>query len=162
MGPDIDCPVCGAYRVRPGVEMCSVCETAHRLDLRITQLEAERDALRARVAELEAPPVVPEGWEVVGVPYQLDHDEYETRWELWVRDVDGGPITVAHVDRGNVCHPSGIDEPFAAFRALMWAAEHDAIPPHAGDEVPAIRGVCGDTCTSGNECGRIGCPECQQ
>ena len=28
--------------------------------------------------------------------------------------------------------------------------------------LPAARGVCGDTCTVNNECGRIGCPECQQ
>lgn len=24
------------------------------------------------------------------------------------------------------------------------------------------RGVAGDACASGNECGRLGCPECQQ
>ncbi len=38
-------------------------------------------------------------------------------------------------------------------------AEDDALPP-----VPSVddRGVAGDRCESGNDCGRLGCPECQQ
>lgn len=54
------------------------------------------------------------------------------------------------------------------YRALAWALEHDARPPHAGDEVTPVlspasaRGVCGDACSVNNECGRLGCQECQQ
>ena len=87
----------------------------------------EVERLRARIAELEAPPVVPDGYEVVKADHQVDHDEYEERWELRVRDADGGPITVAHVDAGNVCHGSSFHEPFAALWALMWAAEQDGL-----------------------------------
>lgn len=54
MGPDIDCPECGNYRVRPGVAMCSVCETAYRLGERIGQLEVERDTLRASLHEADS------------------------------------------------------------------------------------------------------------
>lgn len=54
MGPDIDCPECGNYRVRPGVAMCSVCETAHRLDERIQRLTRERDEARANYAFMVA------------------------------------------------------------------------------------------------------------
>ncbi len=162
MGPDVDCPVCGAYRVRPGVEMCSVCETAHRLDKRIVQLEAERDALRARVAflereheeamgdaelrssvnayeeevcqlskrlaELAAPPVVPEGWEV-----RLDITSWDRAWRLHgdgvgpVAYIDGDGWLVIVDGQANVA-------PWLALAALEHAHRTGQRPPHAGDE----------------------------
>ena len=43
-----------------------------------------------------------------------------------------------------------VDDPDAAAEAAP------SVP--SGDE----RGVAGDRCESGNDCGRLGCPECQQ
>ncbi len=43
-----------------------------------------------------------------------------------------------------------VDDPDAA------AVAAPSVP--SGDE----RGVAGDRCESGNDCGRLGCPECQQ
>jgi hypothetical protein len=54
---------------------------------------------------------------------------------------------------------------------LDWIERHetDPIPPQAliwecreiAQRTPNHRGVAGDRCEAGNECGRIGCPECQ-
>ena len=41
MGPDIECPECGTNMVRPGVAMCSVCETCAKYDVLLEALEAE-------------------------------------------------------------------------------------------------------------------------
>lgn len=87
----------------------------------IERLKGEaRDAyeLRQRVAELEAPPVVPEGWAVRQRVARTWPEKELGPWEcLWV-----GP------------HPE--PRPTAtALRALAWAIEHDTRPPHAGDEV---------------------------
>lgn len=77
----------------------------------LARLRAERDALCARVAELEAPPVVPEGCVVrknhygFWVTYTIPDDASE-----WV------PLAPA------------------TYRALAWAIEHDQRPPHAEDE----------------------------
>lgn len=81
---------------------------------RITELEAElgalsveRSNLRARIAALEAPPVVPRGWEVL----RYDHGHtYE--WRLCGNGATNAP------------------RPAAAYRALAWAIEHDAVPLH--------------------------------
>lgn len=91
--------------------------------------------LAERVASARARVVVPKGYAVRKVDHEIDHQEYAPRWELWVWDADAAPITVAHVgaDR-RLCASGDISEPFAALRALMWAAEHDQCPPHEDDE----------------------------
>jgi hypothetical protein len=35
MGPDVDCPHCGAYQVRPNVQMCDVCETGVKTEAEV-------------------------------------------------------------------------------------------------------------------------------
>ncbi len=74
----------------------------------------ERDTLRARLAALEAPPVVPEGWELrkIGRP----------EWRKWEANHNGRWT--------NWCGHEG-DLPIV--RALAWAIEHDQRPPHADD-----------------------------
>ena len=73
--------------------------------------------LRARIAALEAPTVVPRGFIVGQV---LDHDSGETTGEWdWGFDISvRGPDTV----------PAGV------YRALAWAAEHNQRPPHESDK----------------------------
>lgn len=72
-----------------------------------------REAME-RLAQLEAPPVVPEGWEV-----SETHDASETiRWRLsWFAPWRGATT-------------AGFS---AAHRALAWAVDHDARPPHEED-----------------------------
>jgi len=50
MGPDIDCPECGVYQIRPGVRLCGVCETAEKYEDKLEALRAEVAKLRAIVA----------------------------------------------------------------------------------------------------------------
>ncbi len=81
----------------------------------VRDMSAELRTLRARVAELESPPVVPEGWQLrkIGRP----------EWRKW-EALHNGKMT-------SWCG-HGDDLPIA--RALAWAIEHDQRPPHAGDE----------------------------
>lgn len=62
--------------------------------------------LAQKLATLEAPPVVSEGWEVRTV-----FDHWEAQWTRW---------------------PTQAPTP-AVLRALAWAIEHDQRPPHASD-----------------------------
>ncbi len=52
-----------------------------------------------------------------------------------------------------------LDELFTRARAELDALE---APQPASTPTGEARGVAGDYCESGNECGRVGCPECQQ
>jgi hypothetical protein len=91
------------------------------LGARVAAAEDERDDLRARVTEidhlrarlaaLESPPVVPAGYRV---------ELHAGSWRL-VRDP------------GLVLTPSLLA---AAYRALAYAIETDQYPPHVGDEKP--------------------------
>ena len=65
------------------------------------------DRLRDRLAALEAPPVVPRGWEGFGM-------EDDNLWAL----------------RGEGTNPTRA----VAHRALAWAIEHDERPPHEDDK----------------------------
>ncbi len=121
----------------------------------VDELTAERDALAARVAELEAmslthgwaqciklaeriheleaPPVVPEGWEVNRIDYEVDHDEYESRWELWALDSDHVSFMVAYADSfGEVNSPGG-SASTTALGALFYAHRTNQRPPHVGE-----------------------------
>lgn len=82
--------------------------------------EREVTALRARVAELEAAPVVPHGWEVVRL---------EGAWCL----LDSEGIAV-EADAEGVTHAESAPT-WAALRALEYATRTDQRPPHAGDGV---------------------------
>lgn len=77
---------------------------------RLSAIEAAQELyrLRERVAELEAPPVVPEGWRV--------HLGSGHRWYLYQTSADDYALA-----------------PPAAYRGLAWALEHDQRPPHEGD-----------------------------
>lgn len=98
--------------------------TMQELQAQVAALTAERDALRARVAELEAPPVVPEGW---AVEWFADSPS-EGVWCLF----DGQGIAV-EADTDGVTHAEAA-APWAALRALEHAIRTDQRPPHAGDE----------------------------
>jgi hypothetical protein len=74
-------------------------------------LEDEYHDLRVLLAALEAPPVVPEGWEI-GCTMGA--------WVFWETNVDV-PGQNRRVARAQTA------------RALAWAIEHDARPPHAAD-----------------------------
>lgn len=87
--------------------------------------------LFSRVAELEAPPVVPDGFMVLKVPHEVDHQEYVDRWELWQLDGNEPPFVLAFVRSGDVWCDSYVLENRAAVRAFLWAIEHDQLPPHA-------------------------------
>jgi hypothetical protein len=83
--------------------------------------DTERDGLRTevvrltqRLATLEAPPVVPEGWTV-----KRSNDE-DGPWVLMCASAS------SDWDKGQRSQ---------ALRALTWALEHDQRPPHASDEV---------------------------
>lgn len=75
----------------------------------ILDLSERLAKLRARLAALEAPPVVPEGWEVVCGPCTGCWSVYRYAAENRAKQA-------------------------AATRALAWAIEHDQRPPHAGDK----------------------------
>lgn len=84
--------------------------------------------LRARVAVLEAPPVVPEGWWVV-----LDITSWDGGWKLRGDGVIGD---VAYVDRdGWLCTVDGESSvaPWSALLALEYAHRTNQRPPHAED-----------------------------
>lgn len=72
-----------------------------------SELLEEITQLRARVAELEAPPVVPRGWEV----FVMEDDNI---WAL----------------RGEGTNPTRA----VAHHALAWAIETDQRPPHEEDK----------------------------
>lgn len=90
------------------------------LRARVAELESLESTLRARVqdrdetaridaariAELSAPPVVPEGWGVA-----------KNALGVWVWTVSSDVYSEANRA--------------AAYRALAWAIEHDECPPHA-------------------------------
>lgn len=77
----------------------------------LTISEERNGELRARVAELEATPIVPAGWYL----HRTNARQDDGGW-AWSRDVA--------VVR---------DEAAQAFRALARAIEHDERPPHEGD-----------------------------
>ena len=92
----------------------------------LAQLRVQVATLTARLAELEAPPVVPEGWEV---------DRRDDLWTLLMvyegEDITRSPC--AYIDRdGWLCTYDG-DVPWAALVALEYAHRTDQRPPHAGD-----------------------------
>lgn len=75
----------------------------------VEELMRENTALRSRLATLEAPPVVPDGYEVT--------NGFCARWNLWSPTAD---------------RPVVLDSP-AALRALAYAIETGQRPPHASD-----------------------------
>ncbi len=79
-----------------------------RLGVAAEQVARNVKALDARLAALEATPVVPEGFHVVRT---------RDAWD-WERS---GSIP--------------LQLPAALYRALAWAIEHDQRPPHAEDEL---------------------------
>lgn len=111
------------------------------LRARLVAMESLASAMEAQIATLEAPPVVPDGWEVSRWVYGPDGwapSDTDGKWRL-----SNGPsaatfgdrLTVAEEDTGTsvatLWHVPGV--PLAALRALAWAIEHDARPPHASD-----------------------------
>lgn len=57
----------------------------------------------------------------------------------------------------------GYSSASANLRASLKAYEGEPDGTHAiATETATERGVAGDKCESGNECGRLGCPECQK
>lgn len=111
-----------------------------------TQLLRDLDAkhiasLEVRLAALEAPPVVPNGWSVgqwVYSPDGWEPSDTAGKWRLRngpSASTCGTMFTVAEEDAaGSVAtlwHVPGV--PIAALRALAWAIENGQRPPHAAD-----------------------------
>lgn len=104
-----------------------VAELEAQLDTYADEDEVSR--LRDRIAALEAPPVVPNDYEVHKADL-YDEDGNEPRWELRVRDADDNPIVVAYVEDRLIRTTNAIAEPFEALAALAWAAKNDQRPLH--------------------------------
>ncbi len=106
----------------------------------LAKLRVEVPNMRERIKELElrglgveTPPVVPAGWSVWRVDHEVDHGEYEPRWELWAMDADNEPIVVAYIDdHGEVLSPGG-SASMAALNALFYAHRTNQRPPHEGE-----------------------------
>ena len=95
-----------------------------------SEVGEESRRLRERVAALESPPVVPEGWRV-------KQDE-SGAWKLWLvhegEDIPDSPC--ARLDRQ--CWVQALDgesmvAPWGALVALEYAHRTDQRPPHAGE-----------------------------
>lgn len=82
------------------------------------------ELLEARIAELEEPPVVPEGWEVTEV--------IRSQRNGWALSCGDSVVGMWYPDTGQVRITTLA--PAEAIRALAWAIEHDQRPPHAGDK----------------------------
>lgn len=99
---------------------------ARAADLADLTVELETDAatLRARVSKLDAPPVVPEGWEV--------ERNGEYGWLLWA---PGNRVAVeANSHTGIQVVTNNLSCPVDALDALLYAGRTNQRPPHAGDE----------------------------
>jgi cell division protein FtsB len=93
------------------------------------ELQAQPDELarlRAKRDELEAPPVVPEGWEVVEVIRATTNG-----WALCHSAGDVVALWPVHSAEGNVCLRVTMLAPPAVARAFLWAIEKNQCPPHA-------------------------------
>lgn len=98
---------CGVVPVDGG-RCVEVYQDGEMVELETSEAGDEVIALRARVAELDAPPVVPEGWKV---------ESTHGVWMLLATDV------------------ASVSPPPVAYRALAWAIENDQRPQHEGNKV---------------------------
>jgi len=72
------------------------------------------------------------------------------------------PAFSAYVSMGDWCEAMIVWEARRELAAELLATLDSNDVSGAGVECkPDERGMAGDRCTAGNECGRIGCPECQ-
>lgn len=144
-----DCDAMGCSSVGSHVlERISAIEAAqelYRLRERVEKMTAElltsEEAIVRRIAsavslvqdeyqrKLDAPPVVPKGWEVV----KRDQGE----WSLFAMSSGELHYCVARSFRGSVECSSLVSAPLQALRALGWAVEHDQRPPHEGETCSA-------------------------
>lgn len=97
-----------------------------------TEAAQELYRLRAQVAELEAPPVVPDGWRV--------KQDNNGQWKLWLVYEEGDNIPdspCARLDRQSwvqALDGESMVAPWAALAALEYAHRTGQSPPHKGNE----------------------------